>query len=271
MIFLDELEVKNAIIAGEKATGCPRCKKSEYPKHVKVSYWESADYWFERQFAPVKEQRDTATKPIKQDEQEKMCMSKNFNEFLAKNGRYTPLGANLRGAFLVNTSKTKEKHFATYPVDLCVPFIRAGCPKEICTKCGLPRYPVVTAEGGTGKSWHEHQNDLEEGFYQGNQVQAENWTSGKYKRQITYTSCGCGAPFVPGVVFDPFFGTGTTAVAAIQEHRQWVGTELSPQYIKFAEKRLGHLGCEIGSADKKWLARKVAGQGLKALEAFGDQ
>jgi hypothetical protein len=30
------------------------------------------------------------------------------------------------------------------------------------------------------------------------------------RRSCGWTDCGCGAPFMPGVVLDPFMGTGTT-------------------------------------------------------------
>jgi site-specific DNA-methyltransferase (adenine-specific) len=43
----------------------------------------------------------------------------------------------------------------------------------------------------------------------------------------------------PGdVVLDPFIGSGTTAVAAKNLERHWIGFDLSPQYIEQARKRL---------------------------------
>lgn len=42
-----------------------------------------------------------------------------------------------------------------------------------------------------------------------------------------------------GVVYDPFMGSGTTALAAIEEHRDWIGTEISPNYINYANGRIG--------------------------------
>lgn len=41
-----------------------------------------------------------------------------------------------------------------------------------------------------------------------------------------------------GVVLDPFIGSGTTAVVALREGRQYVGIELNPEYIGIAEKRI---------------------------------
>lgn len=46
-----------------------------------------------------------------------------------------------------------------------------------------------------------------------------------------------GSP-VGGTVFDPFGGSGTTAIAAIKHGRKAILTELSPDYVKIAEKRI---------------------------------
>ena len=39
-------------------------------------------------------------------------------------------------------------------------------------------------------------------------------------------------------IYDPFMGTGTTAIACIREKRNYVGSALSPRYIDWAEKRI---------------------------------
>lgn len=41
-----------------------------------------------------------------------------------------------------------------------------------------------------------------------------------------------------GVVLDPFMGSGTTAVAAIIEGRNWIGSEISPEYRKLSATRI---------------------------------
>lgn len=40
------------------------------------------------------------------------------------------------------------------------------------------------------------------------------------------------------IVLDPFLGSGTTALAAIQTHRSCIGIEINPEYIKIAERRI---------------------------------
>jgi DNA modification methylase len=41
-----------------------------------------------------------------------------------------------------------------------------------------------------------------------------------------------------GTVFDPFTGSGTTAVVALKNGRNYIGTELNPEYVKIAEARI---------------------------------
>jgi site-specific DNA-methyltransferase (adenine-specific) len=43
-----------------------------------------------------------------------------------------------------------------------------------------------------------------------------------------------------GMVLDPFLGSGTTGVAAIQENISWLGFEMNPEYADIARRRTGH-------------------------------
>lgn len=43
---------------------------------------------------------------------------------------------------------------------------------------------------------------------------------------------------VAGTVLDPFIGSGTTAVVAIRSHRQFIGFDISPEYVKIANERI---------------------------------
>jgi site-specific DNA-methyltransferase (adenine-specific) len=54
----------------------------------------------------------------------------------------------------------------------------------------------------------------------------------------TPKGCACGAQAIPGVVLDPFFGAGTTGLAAERHGRDWLGVELSPDYAALAEARI---------------------------------
>lgn len=84
---------------------------------------------------------------------------------------YAEMKANKKSVWTVATKPFSEAHFATFPEDLIVPCIKAGCP-----------------EGG--------------------------------------------------IVLDPFMGAGTTALVAHKLNRNYIGSEINPEYCKIAEKRL---------------------------------
>ena len=44
-----------------------------------------------------------------------------------------------------------------------------------------------------------------------------------------------------GTVLDPFLGSGTTAVVAIEEERNYIGIEINAQYVAISEKRIAGL------------------------------
>lgn len=56
--------------------------------------------------------------------------------------------------------------------------------------------------------------------------------------KLAETCILAGCP-VGGVVLDPFLGSGTTAAAAKQLDRHYIGIELNPDYCTLAEKRIG--------------------------------
>ncbi len=58
-----------------------------------------------------------------------------------------------------------------------------------------------------------------------------------WKQNCTCTAAG-GLEPVPGLVFDPFLGAGTTAWVAKELGRRSAGCELNPAYVEIARKRL---------------------------------
>lgn len=54
-------------------------------------------------------------------------------------------------------------------------------------------------------------------------------------RLYTYGSC---EGFEGELVVDPFVGTGTTCIVAKMMKRRWIGIDINPSYLKFAEQRL---------------------------------
>jgi DNA modification methylase len=90
-------------------------------------------------------------------------------------------------------------HFATCPPSLIRRPILATCPEAICTRCGQP--------------WPRRSGEL--------------------------VPCTYGVPTRPGLILDPFLGSGTTALVARGLGRDWLGIELNPAYVELARIRLG--------------------------------
>lgn len=106
------------------------------------------------------------------------------------------------------TSSYRGAHFATFPESLIERPILATCPERLCGNCGRP--------------WSARYERRGE----------------KLLRLAYEPACECAVAAVPGVVLDPFFGSGTVGVMAQRLGRDWLGIELSPSYRSLARRRL---------------------------------
>jgi len=125
------------------------------------------------------------------------------------------LGKNPGDVWTVATAVDRLGHQATFPEALIERPILATCPERICVQCDTPWVrPVRVLTVHTGEGSREVRK------------------AGELNR------CDCFAPSRPGVVLDPFAGTGTTCAVAARLGRDYLGIELSPIYRKLAERRL---------------------------------
>jgi len=126
-----------------------------------------------------------------------------------------PNGKNPGDVWTFPTALDRLGHQATFPTRLLERPIRATCPERICEQCDLAwTRPVrlLTVHAAEGSRPVRKVGELER--------------------------CDCFAPSRPGVVLDPFFGTGTVGEAAAGLGRDWLGVELSPVYRALAARRL---------------------------------
>jgi len=61
---------------------------------------------------------------------------------------------------------------------------------------------------------------------------------GMGKNATGWTKCDCNAGFEPGIVLDPFIGSGTTGFMAKKLGKNFIGIELNPEYAEMAKKRI---------------------------------
>jgi DNA modification methylase len=122
-----------------------------------------------------------------------------------------PLGKNPGDVWWVGSASYRGAHFATFPPKLIRRPILATCPPQVCVNCARP--------------WRRSTRPVK--------VKAGR------PEPRPFVPCGCQAPTRPGLVLDPFFGTGTVAAVAKEHGRDWLGIELNPAYKPLAESRLG--------------------------------
>lgn len=155
---------------------------------------------------------------------------------------------NRRSVWTVATEQTPEAHFATYPKRLIEPCILAGTSSRACQHCGAPWKRIVekktSFQGGSGKAGRTADEMNNNGKWQSDQLQGnKNLKRGPVVEVTTVgwePTCGCASNDGSGkcIVFDPFLGSGTTAIVARNLGRKFIGAELNPEYIQIAERRI---------------------------------
>ena len=166
-----------------------------------------------------------------------------------------PLGKNPADVLELSTMPFKGAHFAVFPPKLPEFCIKAGSPEEVCSACGKPKVNIIK-EGNLISSSPTIPMAIKPRANKINRLKIQDlpkdpWGSlPKREREITGTkpTCTCNAPFEPGVVLDPFAGSGTTMQVARQLGRSAIGIELSEEYAKMIKQRLGW-GCGL---DIEW-------------------
>lgn len=134
-------------------------------------------------------------------------------------------------------------HFAAYPPKLVRRIIQGWSPREVCTACGEGRRPVVErVTSGHDNSPYSRTLRLNGGM--GGTAFNRMKALGGGDR-ITGYACVCPQPdalTTPGVVVDPFGGTGTTALVADVLGRTGVTVDRSADYCRLAQWRTGDPG-----------------------------
>jgi DNA modification methylase len=153
------------------------------------------------------------------------------------------LGKNPGDVWRLAGSGYRGAHFATFPEALVERPLLATCPEAVCLGCGQPwRRPVTVRRlGPTGAAGPDR---LVRRYPQ-------HWQTLRQVGELEPT-CPCGAATVPGVVLDPFFGSGTVGVVAARHGRDWIGIELNPSYARLAEERLGQSVASGYRREARW-------------------
>lgn len=156
-------------------------------------------------------------------------------------------------------------HFAAFPTEWPRRIIQGWSPRGVCVECGAGRRPV-SEKGATGEvndpaAWSETVafHDRGKGGIHKTPFQRGVTTT------ITGEACDCPdttAPTTPGVVLDPFGGTGTTALVASVLGRHGISNDMSSDYNRIAEWRTTDPKQRAKAARKPYTpaAEQVSGQ-----------
>jgi site-specific DNA-methyltransferase (adenine-specific) len=120
-----------------------------------------------------------------------------------------PLGKNPGDVWRLPSANFKGQHFATFPKAVIERPILASVPERVCLRCGQPWERDPARSVG-------HLAVL-----------------GKLR-----PVCRCRKGWQPGIVLDPFFGSGTVGLVAEEHRRDWVGVELNPEFVALATHRI---------------------------------
>lgn len=121
-----------------------------------------------------------------------------------------PLGKNPTDAWLMASSTSQGTLRATFPKDLTTRCITASTPAQRCRACRAP--------------------------YTRQLIRHKDGTATREPAAPTCAHTDAGTE--PGVVLDPFMGSGTTAVVAEGIGRRWEGIELNAQFALEALARI---------------------------------
>ena len=215
---------------------------------VRANLWKGHDYFYDAESV-----REMALQPRGQAEtagrQHKQVMLGREGGTLGTN--YGSAGRNLRNVWVLNPKPTKEAHFATFPPSLVTPCVRAGSSaRGCCSACSAPWERVVEKAAETQGRGRDH--------IAGGDTTIEHGWEGTPRATLSTTTTGwrptCDCPAaepVPCTVFDPFSGSATSGLVAIQEGRHYIGIDASEEYTRdIAIPRLESVSTGIPAAER---------------------
>lgn len=159
-------------------------------------------------------------------------------------------GAPLLDWWTVTSPGYKGAHYATFPPNLIAPLIRAMCPERVCRTCDTPSERIILVESTT-KAIEDPTREVNKGANGAvHSIVDRGWTD-------------CGHDdWRPGIVLDPFAGSGTTGQVSTGHSRDAILIDLDPANLKLARERCGFFLCENGDNMRlgvEWLCCQFCG------------
>ena len=154
-----------------------------------------------------------------------------------------PAGAPPLDWWEIPTTPYAGAHYAAFPPALLERPIKSMVPAKVCTVCGEPSRRITeasyeslenpaknNAEARAKAGDHKTINGSAAMFAHGRAV--------KTTETLGWTDCGHDA-WRPGIVLDPFGGSGTTLAVATGRGHHAIGIDLDPRNVALARDRVG--------------------------------
>ena len=152
-------------------------------------------------------------------------------------------GRNPRSVLNVSPEPLSLAHYAAFPTRLVEPLIKATCPRQCCPVCGAGWAAVVEREAG--REWETPKLDglATTGISTNGQGKSslgasggsKGWNAHGPKTHVLAYRPTCEysrEDSIPGLVLDPFCGSGSTLIAARWLGLHAVGCDLSAPYLR---------------------------------------
>lgn len=244
----------------------PSSVKDRFTNSYEYVYFftKNEKYYFEQQFEPYKSDPHGGQFGSRKgvDEGNQILQNVQYDPDADPNRFYGNPGRNKRDVWVIPTQSSTIPHFAQFPSALLDIPIKASCPKYICKKCGKPRekiyvdvesIPDIPTEPNVeqmnllksmGSNADGEYYGTEKKNYESSNAQLPSETKRRIleglrkEKEERWTDCNCGVGWVPGVVLDPFMGSGTTAKVARELGRRWIGVDISETFLKEAVDKI---------------------------------
>jgi hypothetical protein len=153
--------------------------------------------------------------------------------------------------WVVNSPGYPGAHYATFPPKLVEPLLKAMLPQRVCTVCGEASRRIVQAEPSPYTGGPTERDRQGRGRKVAEARSSERLGMGAIgerhigeRKAITlgWTDCECsrdGSHWRPGIVLDPFAGSGTTLAVATGHGANAIGIDLDGRNIELARQRVG--------------------------------
>lgn len=228
----------NTITEEETAVEPPEWRTAKAPDGSKlwkrINLWQGHDYFYDAEAVREPGAIPAGTKAAKGSAERFNTPGVNSRppEYKIYNGT-----RNRRSVWTIATQPFPGAHFATFPPKLIEPCILAGTSPKACEVCGAPWERMIKREG------QKPGRDRNHGGRTDGRARPAQWENGQNPTTTITTgwqpTCSCpNEGKARCLVLDPFIGSGTTALKALEHGRDFTGIEISELYARIADLRI---------------------------------